>query len=368
MDNISEIDKKIEAVEKKYSYASDDIYYFNTHRPASLVRKLQNRINEFDQGFIPDVFAKALGEEIISYDISRFFGTGHVIVFAKTKSGRDLVLRVNHALDIPEYYMDMEKDIVARFKNAGIPSVSILASDTSRKDFPFDYQIMLLLAGKDLENEWQGSQSDYNNISFELGKIIAKQYKIPGVGWGRLKLDNSGAIVGSKDSHHSYLTAYLDHDLEFISLFEFLDKPSVERIREFFDSSALNRLFEDTNQAYFIHHDLADHNIRYDKNHIVAVFDWENTVLFDPISDLGSAPTWATHYPREQKMIDGFIDELGYKPANLESKIAVYFLRTMIWKVQFALKGKRLSARHIDLFKDAAKRNGIQVNVIGEPI
>lgn len=286
----------------------------------------------------------------------------------RTKSGKDFVLRATHALDVPEKYMDMEKEVVEMYRRLGIPSTEIVTSDASRKDFPFDYQIMLPLTGKDMESEWEGSKEDYDSMSFDLGRMIALQYQIPGTGWGRWRRNERGEIVGAKKTHKDYLIAYLDHDLEVLDLFHLTDASGIETLRAFFESGDMGSLFADATTSYFVHHDIADHNIRYTGNQIVALYDWENAVIYDPISDLGSAPTWKTHYPREEKLVGGFLAELGSKPDNLEAKIAVYFLRTMLWKIQFALKGRRLNARHIELLRDALQRNRLAIEISEERV
>ena len=53
-------------------------------------------------------------------------------------------------------------------------------------------------------------------------------------------------------------------------------------------------------QSYLVHHDLVDNNTRYDRESykILAIYDRENAVAFDPISELGSVPTWQSQYPR----------------------------------------------------------------------
>ncbi len=353
---------KLARLESKYTFVSDDIYYYNAHRPASIVKRLQNRTQEFDAQVVPEIFSHSLHEKIVTYEVSNYFGTGHIIVFVKTKSGKKLVLRATHALEEPEKYVELEQDIINRYKKAGVPSVEILASDASRRYFPFDYQIMLPLSGKDLELEWEGNQDQYDALSFELGKFIARQYQIPGEGWGRWKRDKDGTVRGAKSSHHAYLTAYLDHDLEVISLFDVIGDSGCKQLLEYFSSKNLQDLFKHTT-PHFVHHDIADHNIRYSGSRILSLYDWENAVVFDPISDLGSAPTWKTHYPREQKLREGFVAELGFKPDNLDMKADVYFLRTMLWKTQFALKGQRLGSRHISLLEDAIKRNGLQIKI-----
>lgn len=356
-------EQELTTLESQFSFASDDIYYYNTHRPAILVQQLQRRIEEFDPSSVAPVIEKAIGEKVVNKQISKLFGTGHIIVFVHTNKGRDLVLRATHALPEPEKYMDMEKEVIAKYAAAGVPSTEIIFSDASRRTFPFDYQIMLPLTGRDLESEWVGDKSTYDKLSLELGRMLARQYQIPGEGWGRWKRDEKNQIVGAKDTHNEYLRAYLDHDLAVLSLFHLTDSKGISILTDYFSSTDINALFGDETHSYFVHHDVADHNIRYADGHITALYDWENAILFDPISDIGSAPTWKTHYPREQLVRQGFVEELGKKPDNFEAKADVYYLRTMLWKLQFALKGKRLNARHLELTLDALQRNGLEIKL-----
>lgn len=362
-DNLKFPELELRQLESEFTFKSDDVYYYNTHRPASLVQKLQMRNKEFDANMVPIVFEKALNEKLESYTPSHFAGTGHVIYFVKTKSGKELVLRATHGLNEPENYMDMERDVIQMYKKAGIPSVEILCADTTRRTFEFDYQIMKPLIGKDPEIEWNGTQDDYDELSFDLGRMCAKQYQIPGIGWGRWRCNTEGMIVGTRSSQNEYLNSYLDHDLRVIALFGTLDNEATQKIKEYFVSSEIKSLFADLKQSYFIHHDLADHNIRYEGRKVLAFFDWECSVIHDPISDLASAPTWKVQYPREQKMTEGFLAELGYKPDNFEAKVGVYLLRTMLWKVAFALKGKRLAEKHVNFLSDAFTRCGLDVKV-----
>jgi aminoglycoside phosphotransferase (APT) family kinase protein len=115
-----------------------------------------------------------------------------------------------------------------------------------------------------------------------------------------------------------------------LTLFALIDPNGIDQLRSYFNSPNLTSLFSDMQTSYFVHHDVADHNIRYLGQEIHALFDWENAVVYDPISDIGSAPTWKVHYPREAKLRAGFLAELGLKPNNFEAKVDVYFLRTML--------------------------------------
>ncbi|MEI8092492.1 MAG: hypothetical protein WCG98_10475 [bacterium] len=47
----------------------------------------------------------------------------------------------------------------------------------------------------------------------------------------------------------------------------------------------------------------------------------------------------------------------------LDEKIALYFLRAIVWKMPMAIKGKKLSSRHIKLFNEALQDNGLSITL-----
>ena len=108
--------------------------------------------------------------------------------------------------------MSLEKKFIELSNRAGFPTNRVLVSDTSRNRYDFDYQIMQVLPGLDVETEWEGTKEEYDQISYELGKYVALEYRMPVEGWGRF-LNVSDRLEGAKASPFEYLTAYLEYDL-----------------------------------------------------------------------------------------------------------------------------------------------------------
>ncbi|MBP9711737.1 MAG: aminoglycoside phosphotransferase family protein [Candidatus Pacebacteria bacterium] len=340
---------------KHESFKSDEIYYFNTHRPLDLVKNLENRYTDFPLEKVKDIFQQTLGLEIKNIKPDTNFGTGHVIFFAETEKGR-YVFRANYGVASPEHYMSLEGKFNLEYQKADIPVGVILHSDSTRSKYNFDYQILEPLPGKDLETEWAGTEKDYENLCIELGRLVARQYKAPVSGFGRFM--NLDVLQGSYKTTHEYLTAYLDFDLATLLEYKIIDEGVRSKIQAVFMDN--KPIFDKDTQGYLVHHDLADHNLRYEGDKIMAVFDWENAVAFDPISELGSAHTWLSHYDfKRKKMLEGFTAELGHEPENLHKKISIYFLRTMLWKVCFALRRGKFTERHKNLLEQSLKENGL---------
>ncbi|EKE27290.1 MAG: hypothetical protein ACD_3C00226G0009 [uncultured bacterium (gcode 4)] len=349
--------------QSQQTYPSDEIYYFNAHRPSETVLALKDRYLAFSQ--IRDEVIRGIFEEK-GYEIRNIklnensFGTGHVIYFIETQKW-ELVYRWNVWLETSEHYMSLEKGFTDLAKIAWFPTNELLESDTTRLKFDFDYQIMKVLPGLDLETQWNGTKEDYDKLSYELGKYIALEYKMPVEWWWRFQ-NQPDRLQGAKNSAFEYLTAYLDYDLNVLQEAWIFDEKARNFILNHFES--IKPIINKDRQAYLVHHDLADHNIRYnpDNHKILALYDWENAVAFDPISEIGSAPTWVCHYPRAEQLKQWFLNQLWFKPEYFDEKIAIYFLRTMLWKMTFAVKGKRLSERHQQLLNTAFKQNNLKID------
>jgi len=345
-----------------YDFNSDDIYYFNTHRSKDLVLRLQKRYEGFDDTIVKTLVKQTTGHKIRKLAANTNFGTGHLIYIVDTDGGK-FAFRANRFIDDIEHYMKLESKFTELYAKAKIPTNHVIFADTTRSKAPFDYQIMEILPGKDLEDEFTGTKKDYDAISYNLGELAARQYDAPVKGWGRFK--NSEELEGSKSSAHQYLMAYVDDDLQQIVEDGLMAQEASDEITKFMHSN--KDMLDKLSTSYLVHHDVADHNIRYEGNRVLALFDWENAVAYDPVSEIGSAHTWVCHYPRRKKMSAGFLDTLGYVPEDYEARVSLYFLRTMLWKSAFALRGLRFSERHFDLLR-AALNETIPNTVIKMPI
>lgn len=356
--NYRQYDKQLRELDARYSFHPDEVNYFNVHRPKSLILKLQQRHALFDESVVQPIIERNFNKQVATFEVLTRAGTGHVITVVNTKDGEHIVLRTNMFLEFPEEYMEFEKYFVSHFKSLGIPVVNVYYADVSRKVYPFDYQIMDVLPGRDLGADWEGSREDYESICEQQGRYIAKLFRVPAQGWGRIKKDEKGNLYGIKSSLHEHLVTYLEHDLEVITLFGILSEHEISRIKNYFYSDTVTHILRSAT-SHLIHNDPSDLNMRYEGDKLVAIFDWEHAIMFDPVSELGIAPTWKSAYPKKDAMIRGFLTELGEIPEYFEERMNIYFLRKMLDKVAFALKGERLSIRHLELLREGLQRNGL---------
>jgi len=327
--------------------------YFYTGGGANRSQKeidiLNKKYDLFNKSYIKKIFNKVLGLNVKSYEVPKSAGLPHLIFIVKFDNHKDLVLRSNLGYGKPEQTLLIEKLITDEVLSAGIPSNKILYVDISRKKYPFDFQIQEKIEGLDPEIKFNGTQKDYDKISYELGQIIAKMSEIKFEKFGHfngksaIKKNN---LLGSFNSFFDYINFTLLDQLKFISKTGHLSINNIDKIYNLFDE---NKKLININQARLVHYDLADHNLRYDPKNfkITALFDWEAAIAGDPILDLASSPTWKSLFDRESKLIEGY-KSLIKLPNNFQLKMDLYRLRTIIWKVEHNIRFKILNAPRLE--------------------
>ncbi len=316
----------------------NDIFYPVAHRSDEEIEALKNRYVNFDENVIPGVIKKACNMTAVSWKKPESWSTSHVIyIVTVAERARPVVIRANIGWGEPERYMLVEKLITDQVASHRIPVNRILHVDISRQSYAFDYQIQEMLEGDDVEGHFHGTRAEYDQLSFDLGRYVGLWGELEYEGFGRFDLSaaSEGRLVGTKSTMYDYIIVRLDEDITYLVDAEVI---SVGR------GMAIRKLFEDhkpvirVNKGTLVQYDLADHNIMFDgEKMITGVFDWEAAVVGDPVLDLASAPTWKTFFPREEKMIEGYrtVRDL---PNFFKEKMAIYRLRTMLWKMVYAIR------------------------------
>ncbi len=316
----------------------NDIFYPVAHRSDEEIEALKNRYATFREDTIPAVIKEACGMTAVSWKKPESWSTSHVIYIVTVRErARPVVLRANIGWGEPERYMEIEKLITDQVATFGIPVNRILYVDITRSVYAFDYQIQDMLEGVDIEGHFHGTRQDYDQLSFDIGKFVGMWGERTYEGFGRLdaRAAAQGKLAGTKSSMYEYVVVRLDEDIAYLVEAGVI---SLER------GAAIRKLFEDhksiisVKKGTLVQYDLADHNIMYDGERVITgIFDWEAAVIGDPVLDLASAPTWKTFFPREEKMIEGY-RSVRDLPNFFKEKMAIYRLRTMLWKMVYAIR------------------------------
>ena len=328
------------------------VYCPIAHRPSSDFEILKHRYDLFDSSLIPSIFHTSLGLTAVRWQKPTSWSTSHVIYIVTVKEKKQpLILRANIQMKYREIGLLIDKMVTDRVAAVKVPVNKILIVDISRKHVPFDYQIQETLIGKDIEDHFVGSRETYDRLSFELGVYAAKIHSLTFEKFGLFDPREAlrGHLVGGAATFFDYIKTKLGEDIRFITNANVISIRVADTIVSLFEEyEPVMRIA----RGHLIHHDLADHNIMYARGRITGIFDWEATGVGDPVLDLASAPTWKTHYPREEKMIEGY-RSISSLPEHFTEKMHIYRLRTMLWKIRFAIVSGFLNKERRHRFQEA---------------
>ena len=328
-----------------------DIHYPVAHRSQAMIDSFKTRYDDFDVSIIADIVHDSIGIRPISVEQSKSWGSAHVIFYLKFKDHRDLVFRANINIKQPEVEMLIEKLVTALAQKQGVPTNTILHVDISRKKYDFDFTIQKRLDGIDPEDEFAGTANDYDTFNFETGQAIAKLGQIKLDGFGRFNEEQAikeGVLVGTKKTVTDYIDVCLAEDIDALIEYKVITAKQAKDVLNFFEH---RKNIMNIKQGSLVHYDLADHNLRYNNGHLEAIFDWETAIVASPVLDLASCPTWKSHYPKRVKLLEGFMS-IQQLPDNFEEMEKVYLLRTMLWKMRYAIRANILDRARAQKFKD----------------
>lgn len=316
----------------------NDIYYPVAHRSDEEITALKARYEHFNESLVPALVKDSVGMTAVSWKKPESWSTSHVI-YIVTVAGRDrpIILRANIGWGEPEAYMMVEKLITDEVATLSVPVNRILHVDISRRVYPFDFQIQDALEGGDIEDNFHGTRTDYDQLSFDIGRYVGMWGDLSFAQFGRFNVGAAvnGRLVGTKQSMYEYIIVRLDEDIRYLVDAKVLTVEKADAVRNLFEKY---KPVMSVNVGTLVQYDLADHNVMFDgKCSVTGIFDWEAAVVGDPLLDLASAPTWKTFYPREKKLIDGY-RSVRDLPNFWKEKIAIYRLRTMLWKMVYAIR------------------------------
>lgn len=327
------------------------------------VEQLNKKYEVFDTTYIYKIFKDILSLTVKETHKPINTGLPHVTYIVSFNNHKDLVFRANLGTEKPEIQLLKEKVIADLALKNDIPSNKILLVDISRAKYPFDFQIQEKFEGLDAEKVFNGTKEDYDQYSFDIGQIIGRMSNVAFSGYGHfddlLLLQNK--LQGENSSFYEYVSLELDEQIKTIVSNKFLSSQTGVEILKIFES---HKQLINSGQSNLVHYDLADHNLRFDPKtyKVVAIYDWEAAVCGDPCLDLASSPTWKTKYPRQEKLIEGYLSLKG-KPDHLEEKLNIYRLRTIIWKIVHNIKFNLVNPERLIRLQSALDPYGLKMSV-----
>lgn len=306
-----------------------DIYYWKCDRPSafhSLQHSDAEKESLIEQSLI-SLLAERFGTD--TFQLVPGKGQGNHLTYLAIHAGDTYFMRIENGPE-KDNYMLVESRIIEEVRKAGVPSPTILTTDSTREKVDFAYQLMLYLPYPDLNFLYKNKELDIIAAAFDIGKYIARWQSIRPPGYGPFNLEllqKEGKLAGLHEHYRDYYFLNLDKHLNFLVARNFIQENEAKDLLEIIEQK---KGYLHLEEGYLVHKDLALWNILGYGEEIKAVIDWDDTIVGDPTDDFSLL---ACFYADE--VVDSAIE--GYKsirelPDNFYPRFYLHLLRNMIVK------------------------------------
>ena len=307
-----------------------DVYYWKCDNPLPIEQKrLYN--DKYAQADITDTVT-AIAHDFLSEppDTVRPTGSaGNHYAYLIDHAGGTYFFRSDDG-KLDDDYMLAEEAAMALATAHEVPVPKVFACDVTMSRYPVRYQILEYLPYPDLNKHDQADRLDRVNVARQVGTILARLHHIEleGFGfWNTQMLATSGTIRGLDASARDYFFKCLDTHLRYLRDVEFLTADQVTEIEALVQrhDSLLN-----IEKGSMLHKDMAFWNLVGSPTQVMAVVDWDDVVIGDPVDDLS--------------IIRCFYDDDVWLPLldsyrklrplrdDFDARLALYLTRNMLWK------------------------------------
>lgn len=311
----------------------DNVYYWKCDRPDAFYAIGKSAEDPELKEMVKAMISELFGEDST---VESAGGQGNHKVFTVQIKDKSLFVRVENGRDC-DNYMGIESEIIKEVGKAGVPTPKMYYVDSSRKEWPFAYQIMENVPFEDLNRLNRKGELDLRIIMTALGRYIALWQSLNYDGFGpfNAELYESGhRLKGLHKAYKEYYYLNLDKHLEFLEINDFLRKDECLRIRNLIDE---NSSLLEIERGCLVHKDIALWNILGTKDRITAVIDWDDSICGDPTDDISLMGCYHTGDELE-RLMEGY-ESVKRLPADFEKRFWLHLLRNMIFKAVIRVGG-----------------------------
>ena len=261
-----------------------DIHYWKCDRPAAFygTRTRISPTAEMEQQLLDSLVQHFRPR---SLQLSLGCGQGNHLTWNAELDGKPLFIRVENGPEKDDY-LEMESAVLKAVGDIGVPVPEVHGCDVSRTHVPFAWQALERLNHQDLNHWCKQGALDSHQVSFEIGRNIARWQSITPPGFGPFDLDayrSTGELRGLHGDYASWFMLRLDQHLQFLTESTFLSASQHKRIaRTIREHENLLQL----EQGCLVHKDLALWNVLGEPNRIAAFIDFDDAISGDPLDDL----------------------------------------------------------------------------------
>src|SRR5690349_16673465 len=210
-----------------------NVYYWKCDRAAAFHGTAQGaaRSRPEIESAARRIVAQHFGQEPSAFEMGA--GQGNHLTFVAEVAGRRYFVRIE---DGPEQdnYVAVEACVMAKVRALGVPTPEIFAADASRREVPFAWQIMELIAEPDLNRHFKAGTLQAPEIAEQIGRYVAtwQNVQVDGFGFFDPEMAQSQALLrGAQSDYASYFHTRLEAHLAFLTEREFLTTERVAEIR-----------------------------------------------------------------------------------------------------------------------------------------
>ena len=331
------------------------IYYWKCDRPKAfyaLNEKSQDNGVSISESDIFGLLYRHFGNNEFSFRPAG--GQGNHLTYLVLHQKNNYFLRIE---DGPEgdNYMGIEARVMDEVRASGVKTPRIFAVDSSRKNFPFAYQIMEFLDYPDLNSIDKKGKIDLLSVGMQIGENIARWQTIKPGGFGPFDpacLEKENRLQGLHGRYQDYFLLNWDRHLDFLESRKFLSSEEKLKLQTVVNGYLPHLQVE---QGCLVHKDLALWNILGSPDEIKAFIDWDDSISGDPTDDLSLLACFHNNEFLES-VLQGYqtVREL---PENFESRFWLHLLRNMIVKAVIRV-GAGYFDRKDDFFLIGTGSNG----------
>lgn len=292
-----------------------------------------NKANEamIDIQSIAKVSREVFGRSPLSVVPLSERGTFHLLYRVVFSEAESYIVRTNAPMyPYPAFDFYIDRWVMNILAREHLPTLQVYSIDTSRKIYPFDYEVIEEAKGNPL-TAFEISAQKNAHLMFELGRIAAKLHGIATTSFGLLDVRHvltSQEGRGLLDTWESYVFLNLAKHLKFC-----FDIGAIS----FEESRIIESAFEQTRPILgqvtpsLLHGDLGNHNIFSDGKHITAIVDWEDCLSGDSMFDIASWGTFIGNDERRELFLEGY-KSVRQLPEDFELRYWLYYLRVVLGK------------------------------------
>jgi aminoglycoside phosphotransferase (APT) family kinase protein len=254
-------------------------------------------------------------------------GTFHRLFRLDLPDSRSVIARLNALSDqFRDRPLLLDRWASARLHAAGLPALEVYAVDLSRRDCPWDYELLEPAQGVPLK-QFDNDETALAPLLTELGAFLARVHRLSTEHFGLLIPDATGSEArGACSTWAGYLENHLERHVALCKNIQAISSREAQAILKVFREATV-RL--ETRPA-LLHGDPGSHNVFVEGDRVSTLIDWEDALAGDPIYEVAF---WATFHPepRHAAFLEGYRREqdLG---KNFAYRFWLYFLRVALAK------------------------------------